>query len=136
MFQTISTFLRRAATFVCMSVALTACSGTQWPYKIDVRQGNYVTQEMLAQLKPGMTQEQVRFIMGSPLLIDTFRTDRWDYVYRFTPGKGPVEQRRVALFFADSKLSRVDGDVTAATAPQTPAIPKGPRVIEIEAGKK
>ncbi|MEC5400290.1 outer membrane protein assembly factor BamE [Uliginosibacterium sp. H1] len=136
MLQTIPTFLRRAATFLCMSVALAACSGTQWPYKIDVRQGNYVTQEMLAQLKPGMTAEQVRFIMGSPLLIDSFRTDRWDYVYRFTPGKGPIEQRRVALFFADGKLSRVDGDVAPATEPTAAAVPRGPRVIEIEAGKK
>ena len=82
------------------------------PYKIDIRQGNYVSQEMVAQLKPGQTRDQVRFILGSPLIADMFHADRWDYVYRFKPGnKGEIQDRRFTVFFVDNKLARVAGDV-------------------------
>lgn len=103
------------------------------PYKIDVRQGNFVSQEMVAQLKPGLTRDQVRFILGSPLVADIFHADRWDYIYRFKPGKGEIQDRRFTVFFVDNKLSRVAGDVIPhdgspdAVAPQPAA-----RVIEIE----
>lgn len=103
------------------------------PYRVDVRQGNLVTQEMAAQLKPGQTRDQVRFLLGSPLLTDIFHADRWDYVYRLQTGNGEVQQRRLVVFFADGKLARVGGDVvgddsSAAAAPKTAA-----RVIEIKA---
>lgn len=106
---------------------LSACSGmpqvTDYlsPYRIDVRQGNFVSQEMVAQLKPGQTREQVRFILGSPLVADMFHADRWDYVYRFRPGHGEVQQRRLTVFFTDNKLVRVAGDVVAETAAPAPA---------------
>ena len=92
------------------------------PYRIDVRQGNFVTQEMVAQLKPGLSREQVRFILGSPLVADMFHVDRWDYVYRFQPGRGEVQQRRLAVFFQDNRLTRVAGDVVAedGAAPEAP----------------
>lgn len=105
------------------------------PYRIDVRQGNMVTQEMVAQLKPGLTKDQVRFILGTPLLTDIFHADRWDYVYRLQPGSGEVQQRRFVVFFEENKLVRVGGDVVgedpaaAAAAPARPAA----RVIEIKA---
>ena len=86
------------------------------PYKIDVRQGNYVDQDMIAQLKKGMTREQVRFVLGTPLVVDAFRGDRWDYVYRFKPGRGEPQQRVVSVFFVDDKLDRIDGDVKAGDA--------------------
>jgi outer membrane protein assembly factor BamE len=89
------------------------------PYRIDVRQGNLVTQEMAAQLKPGMTRDQVRFVLGTPLLADPFHAERWDYVYRFKPGYGEAQQRRLTVFFQDGKLARVEGDVVpAGTAAQ------------------
>lgn len=84
------------------------------PYRIDVRQGNFVSQEMAAQLKAGQTKDQVRFILGTPLLVDIFHPDRWDYVYRFQPGHGEVQQRRITVFFVDGKLSRIAGDVVAS----------------------
>ena len=84
------------------------------PWKIDVRQGNFVSQQMVAQLKPGQTRDQVRFILGSPLVADVFHADRWDYVYRFTSGSGAILDRRLTVFFQDNKLSRVAGDVVAA----------------------
>jgi outer membrane protein assembly factor BamE len=103
------------------------------PYKIDVRQGNYVTQEMVAQLKPGMTKDQVRFVLGTPLLTDMFHAERWDYVYRFKPGRAEAQQRRLSVFFEDGKLARVAGDVTAAAASAAgePAVAARAREIEI-----
>lgn len=103
------------------------------PYRIDVRQGNMVTQEMAAQLKPGLTKDQVRFILGTPLLTDVFHADRWDYVYRLQPGDGEVQQRRLVVFFTDGKLTRVGGDVVGEAA-AAGAVPKpAARVIEIKA---
>lgn len=101
---------------------LAACSSTpdvaSWlsPYRIDVRQGNYVDQDMVAKLRPGMTRDQVRFALGTPLVSDIFHADRWDYVYRFQPGRGEAQLRRLVVFFVDDKLARVGGDVVAQTA--------------------
>ncbi len=100
------------------------------PYRIDVRQGNFVSQEMAAQLKAGQTKDQVRFILGTPLLADMFHADRWDYVYRFQPGRGAVQQRRITVFFADGKLSRIAGDVVASDSGDAPAKPQA-----VESGK-
>ena len=81
------------------------------PYRMEIQQGNFVSQEMVAQLKPGMTKEQVRFILGTPMVTDIFHSDRWDYVYwRETP-KGAREQRKVTVLFEQGQLARVDGDV-------------------------
>lgn len=105
------------------------------PYKVDVRQGNMVSQEMVAQLKPGQTKDQVRFILGTPLVSDMFHADRWDYVYRFQPGRGEVQQRRLIVYFEDGKLARVGGDV-AASNPGAEALAKpASRVVEIAPGE-
>ncbi|MCU0841288.1 MAG: outer membrane protein assembly factor BamE [Thiobacillaceae bacterium] len=84
------------------------------PYKIDIQQGNQVTQEMLKQLKPGMTPSQVRFILGTPLIVDPFRKDRWDYVLRVEKAGKVVEARRITAVFQDEKLKGIEGDVTPA----------------------
>jgi outer membrane protein assembly factor BamE len=99
-----------------VALSVSACGITQKlrPYSIDIRQGNYVTQEMAAQLTPGMTEEQVRFVMGTPLLVDPFHANRWDYVYSYAPGGKTAETRRITLLFKDNKLSSVEGDVIAA----------------------
>ncbi|MFA7281356.1 MAG: outer membrane protein assembly factor BamE [Sterolibacterium sp.] len=120
-------------------LALGGCSNlpevTSWltPYKIDIRQGNYVTQEMAAQLKLGQSRDQVRFILGTPLLTDAFHADRWDYVYRFQPGHGEIQQRRMSLYFTDGKLARIDGDVTAnpSATPGSAGTQGNARVIDI-----
>ncbi|MFN3883314.1 MAG: outer membrane protein assembly factor BamE [Rhodocyclaceae bacterium] len=110
------------------------------PYRIDVRQGNYVTQEMVAKLKPGMSRDQVRFVLGTPLVTDVFHANRWDYVYRFQPGRGEAQQRVLSVFFEDDKLVRVGGDVVAAgeadPSGEAVAAPTA-RIIEVPAeGKK
>ena len=108
--------MRRALflLLVCLS-ALAGCGVPRipgiTPYKPDIQQGNYVSPEMMSQIKPGMSREQVRFILGTPLVTDIFHSDRWDYVYwRETPA-GAREQRKLAVLFEQGQLARVDGDV-------------------------
>lgn len=120
--------IRRFLTLLCvlLSGALIAgCSRPDLPdlrnvpfaFRVDVQQGNVITQEMLAQLKPGMDKKKVNYIMGSPAITDTFHSNRWDYVYTFQAGHKKPQMRRVTLMFEDDKLVSVDGDVKAATGP-------------------
>lgn len=108
------------------------------PYRIDVRQGNYIDQAMVAQLKRGMTREQVRFVLGTPLVVDIFRANRWDYVYRFKPGKGDPEQRVFSVFFVDDKLDHVEGDILAGDAQGAAAeqATNRSRVVEVPSAGK
>jgi outer membrane protein assembly factor BamE len=92
------------------------------PYKIDVQQGNVVTQEMVAKLKPGMTKSQVRFVLGTPLVTDAFHADRWDYVYQLRKQGKLTEQRRLTVIFEQDLLKRVEGDVQAATPEEMQAM--------------
>ena len=80
-------------------------------HRIDVQQGNVLTQESVNQLRPGMSQRQVRFLLGTPLLADPFHVDRWDYVYLMRPGRGEPEEKRVTLFFEDDSLVRIEGSM-------------------------
>ena len=92
---------------------LFALAGCSFPgvYKIDIQQGNVVTQDMIDQLRPGMTRRQVRFIMGNPLLTDTFHANRWDYLYSLQPGGGERQQERISVVFnADDQLVSLSGD--------------------------
>lgn len=79
------------------------------PYRPDIQQGNFVSQEMLDQLKAGMTRDQVKFVLGTPLLTDVFHGDRWDYPFYLARGNGELTTSRVTVFFKDDKLDRIDG---------------------------
>ena len=68
-------------------------------YKIDIQQGNALEAETVAKVETGMSKEQVRFLLGSPILRDSFHPDRWDYIYHFTPGYGKQDKRQLILFF-------------------------------------
>ena len=104
-------------TLVVSLSLLTAACGFLTPYRMEIQQGNYVTQEMVAQLKPGLTRDQVRFVLGTPLVSDIFHEERWDYVFvRQRANSQEVERRRIAVFFEDGKLKRLDGDILAADA--------------------
>lgn len=84
------------------------------PYRMEIQQGNMVTQDMVARLETGMSREQVRILLGTPLVTDIFHADRWDYIYWREPvGGGSREQRRLAVYFSGDKLSRLEGDVVA-----------------------
>jgi len=112
---------------LCISlILLTACSrsfdgGYNLPllYKIDIQQGNVIKQDMLNKLRPGMNKEQVTFIMGTPVLIDPFHNERWEYVYSFQKGGSVREQRHITIHFEDDKLTHLSGDIDVSDTPRT-----------------
>ena len=110
----------RTACLVALLLVVTGCGVPRipgiTPDKPDIQQGNFVSQEMVQQLKPGMTREQVRFLLGTPLLTDIFHADRWDYVYWRETSAGKRESRKLALFFSDGKLARMEGDIVSPAA--------------------
>ncbi len=84
------------------------------PYKLEIPQGNVITQEMVDKLKAGMTRAQVRFVLGTPLVVDAFRTNRWDFVYTLQKGGKTLESRRITILFDGDLLQAVEGNVVAA----------------------
>ena len=115
---------------LCLSL-LAGCSNIQIGHRIDVQQGNALDPENGARLKPGLSRSQVRFLLGTPLLVDPFRTDRWDYVYLFYQAGTLVERKRVSLIFEGDTLVRIEGDVPAEVLATpvpnaAPAVPASP----------
>lgn len=90
------------------------------PHRVEVQQGNLVTQEMVARLKPGMSPSQVRFVLGTPLIVDPFHKDRWDYAYLLKQKGDVIEQRHITILFENDKLKAIEGDVKPAAAQTTP----------------
>jgi outer membrane protein assembly factor BamE len=79
------------------------------PYRPDIQQGNFVSQEMLTQLKVGQTRDQVKFLLGTPLLTDAFHADRWDYPFYLARGNGELTTSRVTVYFKDNLVAKIDG---------------------------
>jgi outer membrane protein assembly factor BamE len=111
---------------------LLALGGCLSVYKMDVQQGNVISQEMVDQLKPGMTRSQVRFVLGTPLVSDPFHPERWDYIYHFRRGAAPeAESRRLTVIFQNDTLARIVGDVAVKSAPEArPATPAAPEAAD------
>lgn len=123
---------------IAASLALGGCSTKLvpaiTPYKMDIQQGNHVSPEALAKIKPGMTKSQVRFALGTPLVNDPFHANRWDYIYRLQKRGRLVEEHKATLVFDGEILTKIDTDIplpppaaetnpaTAASAPATPAV--------------
>jgi len=78
-------------------------------YRPDVQQGNFVSKEMVAQLKVGMSAEQVRFVLGTPLVSDIFHGERWDYPFRMRDGGGQITTSHVSVFFKEGRVERFEG---------------------------
>jgi len=101
---------------VAVALAASGCSlqNFSWQtlgvYKLDVNQGNYITQDQVDRLKVGLTRQQVRTVLGTPLLADPFHANRWDYVYAFERQGKVLEERRLAVYFVDDRLARWEGD--------------------------
>ncbi len=95
------------------SVSLGACSLSNIPftYQVPVQQGNVITDEQIGQLRPGMTQRQVRFILGTPAIEDTFRVNRWDYVHTERDGGGGKPERLTVIFGDDGNLQELRGNM-------------------------
>ncbi|MGD2074506.1 MAG: outer membrane protein assembly factor BamE [Gammaproteobacteria bacterium] len=110
-----------------------ACSGDPvvnrlpWVYRIEIQQGNVISQEAVSQLRLGMNKRQVQFVLGTPLLVDPFHADRWDYYYQYKPGSDGEEQadkQRLSLFFEGDSLVRIDGSVLPQPAGEASESPR------------
>ena len=95
---------------------LSGCSLSRFPgvYRINIEQGNILTQEMIDQLEPGMTQRQVKFILGTPLVKDSLNQNRWDYRYLLRIGNETLKQSLVTIYFDGDNLSHIEGDLLPA----------------------
>ena len=124
------------ANLLSLSLAAAGCSsiqGDRWfgaitPYRIDVMQGNVVTEELAARVKPGMTREQVRDLLGSPLLTSPFHADRWDYVFTIRRQGVEPQRRSVIAYFKADALDRLEApelpsekDFVSSIRPSRPA---------------
>ncbi len=126
------------ASFACVAVLLSGCSipKPRLPrvFKLSVQQGNVITQTMVDQLKPGMTRSQVAFIMGEPVIRNSFNEDRWDYIYTLElPGIFDTNQT-VSLFFVDDVLGYFTGDLVPSAEQDTPASSEGAEDAEVAEG--
>ena len=96
----------------CLLAGLIGCGsnfGFPGVYRINVEQGNVVTEEMVEQLRPGLNRRQVRYIMGTPLIEDSFHEDRWDYRYMLRNGNEMLSETQLTLWFEGDELVRVEG---------------------------
>ncbi len=97
-------------------LALSACSYVPFAYTVPVDQGNMLTQEDVDKLQVGMSEEQVRFLLGTPLLKDIYRADRWDYVYTFKDNHKLQEDYRLVVSFKDGSVTDFQGTGTPPKA--------------------
>lgn len=101
-------------------VTLVGCASGKWgfPYRAPTQQGNWVTAEQASYLRPGLTQSQVLYLLGTPTLVDIFHPNRWDYPYHFKPGYGEPVHRNLSLWFDDDELlERWQNDPLPETQP-------------------
>jgi outer membrane protein assembly factor BamE len=114
----------RPLSSLLLALSLGACSNLEfpWVYRINIDQGNIITQDMVNQLKPGMTRDQVKFVMGSPLIADSFHQDRWDYIYTLLKADGKRTRQNLTVIFSNDQLSALSGDFlpASATTPDAP----------------
>ena len=112
---------RRAAALALVAAAGVngGCETSRIPgvYRMDIQQGNAVDREMLDRIEIGMDRSKVRFILGTPLLVDPFHQDRWDYIYSFRTGSEPSVSQRVSLYFADDRLVRIEDHLAPGGVP-------------------
>ncbi len=95
----------QSLVLLCLALSLNACFIR--PYKFDVKQGNVITSEKVAQIEIGMTEDQVHYILGTAMLQDVFHGNRWDYIYFNKPGYGEITRRHFAVYFSDGRVERV-----------------------------
>lgn len=102
----------RSIILLVLIISLAACSTLRFPgvHRITVQQGNVITQQMIDKLKPGMTQSQVRFVLGNPVVDDSLDAARWDYIYSIAIRGGEPIRKILTLYFVDERLSHFSGD--------------------------
>lgn len=101
-------------------LTLSSCGWFPGVHKLDIQQGHIITEDMVKQLKLGMSKRQVRFVLGNTLLPDTFNDNRWDYYYSIKMGRdGSVTKRLYTVYFENDKLVKTEGDYLLGKAPLT-----------------
>jgi len=119
---------------VAVALVVAGCSNLRFPgvYRIDIEQGNIVTEEMVGKLRPGLSEAQVRYVMGSPQIIDPFEPGRWVYLYNLRRGNGETVENRFVLWLENGALVRWEGTplpesarrrLVSTPAPEAPATP-------------
>lgn len=110
----------RKYLIVLLGFIMLGCSNLQFPgiYRQPIEQGNIITQDMVDQLKPGMSRSQVEYIMGSPIIKDSFNENRWDYVYTLRKSDLSRDEKQLTVFFDNDKMKYFIGDFEQ-TAPKT-----------------
>ncbi len=104
-------FTCKSALIAAVIAIISACEAIlPTPHKIDIEQGNTITQEEFESIYTGMTKQEVIQALGQPMLQDPFHSDRWDYIYRLKPGKGRLRESKFTLFFRNGVLVKIDGD--------------------------
>ena len=104
---------QRALALACLlSLLASGCAGLKFPtvHKIAIQQGNVITQQMINQLKPGMSKSQVQFVLGQAVVETSFDQDHWNYIYTIHRSGGKIFQRRLSLYFVDGHLDRFEGN--------------------------
>lgn len=111
--------MRKTILLTLVLAASSGCVSHLSPYKMDIRQGNFITQEMRDKLKLGMSKQQVRYVMGTPLVSDAFHGNRWDYSYTLMKRGTVMEKQLMTLYFDGENLARIDenGQSQIASAP-------------------
>jgi outer membrane protein assembly factor BamE len=135
------------AVFAC--AAASACgsldsmsnglAGSLAPYKVEVVQGNFVSREQVEALKPGMSRQQVRDILGTPLVTSVFHADRWDYVFTLKRQGAQAQERKLAVFFKGNLLERFEGDTMPSEAEFVASLDnkrKSAKVPQLEASEE
>lgn len=109
-----------ALSLLMSMFTLSGCSGIGFPgvYLVNIDQGNIVDQDMVDQLKPEMTRRQVRFLLGTPIVEDTFNNDRWDYIRVVRRGEDTLLKRRLTVVFENDVLVDVEGDYVGENWPE------------------
>jgi outer membrane protein assembly factor BamE len=139
----------RLALAIAACAAASACGtfdnvsnrivGSIAPYQVEVVQGNFVSKEQVEAIKPGMSRQQVRDILGTPLVSSIFHADRWDYVFTLKRQGVPPQQRKLAVFFKANMLERFEGDEMPSEAEFVATLDnkrKKAKVPELEASEE
>jgi outer membrane protein assembly factor BamE len=119
--------------FSLLSGPLMSCSTAveylPYVYKVDVNQGNVIDQTMIDQLRPNMTKRQVLYVMGSPMLVDYFHQNRWNYVYSTKKSGENVEQKTISIFFENDQIKSIQGDFKPSATPV--AKPNADKMVDV-----
>jgi outer membrane protein assembly factor BamE len=103
----------------CLATLIVGLTTVGCVYRINIQQGNFLDQKAVAQVQNGMTRSQVRYLLGTPMVADSFNKERWDYIYYLKKGRSRhVDSRRVTVYFDGDKVAKLDKPTDAEAAAQ------------------